>query len=94
MTLDEFAKLTQHVISDKGFDDYMPTACYPARSHFVVMSGLPPNVEPEPAVLHWAAQKAAKNEEFLVAFKIDPAHFKVIRQVGPFSEDETYAAYS
>jgi len=91
MTLDEFSKTTQHIISNEGFDAYLPTACYPGRREIKVLTGLPSHVDPEKAVFDWAAKSAQKNEEFLVAFKIDASHFKVIRCVGPFIEDETYA---
>jgi hypothetical protein len=90
MTLDEFSETTQYIISKEGFDYYLPTACYPARREIKVLTGLPSHVDPEKPVLDWAAKSAEINEEFLVAFKIDGDRFKIIRRVGPFSEDEIY----
>jgi len=91
MTLDDFAETTQHIISNEGFDEYLPTACYPVRREIKVLTGLPSDIDIELAVLEWASKSAAKEEEYLVAFKIDANHFKVIRRIGPYSEDEIFA---
>jgi hypothetical protein len=91
MTLDEFANMTRKVIWENGFDDYLPTACYPARHHLMTLTGLSVDVAPEKPVLEWAAKSAAVNEEFLVAFKVDQTHFKIIRHIGPYSEDEVFS---
>jgi len=90
MTLDEFSETTQRIIALEGLDHYLPTACYPVRKHVKVLTGLTPNIDPEKAVLEWAAKVAEKNEEFLVAFRIDATRFKVIRRIGPYSEDDIY----
>ena len=82
-TLDEFAKTTQNVIAKGGFDEFQPTAIYPARKQIKVLARLPTNVaDTEARILWWAARPAQKGEEFLVAFKIDSRHFKIIRCVG------------
>ena len=88
--MDEFAKMTLAVISDCGFEKYNPTAIYPARSHINSVVGMGSEVLPEEPLLEWAAQQAGNNEEFLVAFKIDANHFKIIRRIGSYSEDEIY----
>ena len=90
MTLDEFSNMTKRIIADNGFEEYVPTAIYPARRHIQTFMGLPPDLEMERAVLKWAAEDAQNDEEFLVAFKVDESHFKVIRRIGPYSEYETY----
>ena len=90
MTLDEFAITTKRVIADNGFEEYLPTVIYPSRCHIKTLVGLPREVEPEKPVLKWAASEAGNGEEFLVAFKVDKSHFKVIRCIGAYSEDETY----
>lgn len=90
MTTDEFAEITQCVIAEDGFDEFQPTACYPARRHIQALAGFPTDLAPEGPVLEWAGQSAGSNEEFLVAFKVDPTHFTVIRCIGPFRESETY----
>jgi hypothetical protein len=91
MTLDEFAETTRRIIRDYGFEEYLPSACYPVRREIKVLTGLPPDVEVEQAVLGWASESIRENEEYLVGFKVDESHFKIIRRVGPFSEDEIYA---
>jgi len=57
MTLDEFSDTTQRIISNDGFEEYQPTACYPARREIKVLTGLPPDIEPENAVLDWASKE-------------------------------------
>jgi hypothetical protein len=90
MTLDEFAMLTRRVIAEDGFDDYAPTAVYPGRSFLQVLSGVPATEDIEKAALDWAANDARNGEEFLVAFKIGKDRFKIIRRIGPYSEDEVF----
>ena len=90
MTLDEFATVTRRVIANQGFEDFQPTALYPARDHIRGGDAFPRAV-PESHVLRWAAEGARQEEEFLVAFKLDDSHFKVVRRIGSYSEDDTYA---
>ncbi len=91
MTLDEFAQTTHYIISNERFERYLPTACYPARREIKVLTSLPPDVDTQTSVINWASQSTQNNEEFLVAFKIDNNHFKIIRSIGPYSEDQIYA---
>jgi len=88
MTLDEFAAVTQRVIAKQGWHDFQPTALYPARRHIRGGASLPAG---RVGLLAWAAEDSRQDEEFLVAFKVDDSHFKVVRRVGPYSEDHTYA---
>ena len=82
MTIKQFAAMTQNVIAENGFDDFLPTACYPKRQEVAALQGLPKDVEVEPAVLAWAAKRAKRGELHLVAFKSGPAEFTVIRIQG------------
>jgi hypothetical protein len=77
MTIDEFATITQHVIAQDGFDEFMPTACYPERPEIRALTGLPDDVEPAPAVLKWALGHAKRNEEVLIAFKSGRSEFTI-----------------
>jgi hypothetical protein len=83
ITLDEFAEPTQRVIASGSFDGFQPTVIYPARRHIKGFDSFPPDLpDAESRILRWAAEGTAKDEEFLVAFKIDQKHFKIIRCVG------------
>jgi hypothetical protein len=95
MTPDEFAETTQRVIAGNGFDGFQPTAIYPARRHIKGYAGFPADFpDQEPRILHWAAEDAGKDEEFLVAFKIDQTHFKIIRCIGTKQTDsKVYAVH-
>ena len=89
MTLDEFAAVTRRVIARQGFADFQPTAVYPERDHIRGGAGFPASV-PESHIFRWAAEERRDGEEMLLAFKVDDSHFKVVRQIATYSEDEIY----
>jgi len=91
-TVDEFARITKRVIARDGFDDYLPTALYPDRQHVVVLEGVPEGSDLESIALAWARKRAMGGEEFLVAFKISPARFKVIRCYSGGQDEGTFDA--
>jgi hypothetical protein len=78
VTIEDFATITKRIIARDGFDDYLPTALYPDRNVVVVLEDSPEDGDLESAAVEWAAERAFGNEESLVAFKVDPRHFKVI----------------
>jgi hypothetical protein len=91
MEMDEFAELTRRVIERDGFEHYLPTACYPARAHFAVLTGVLRDDDIEEVSFEWATDAANDDEEFLVAFKVDADHFKVIRRTEAGMEHRVYA---
>jgi len=90
VTLDEFATITQRVIARDGFDEFRPTACYPARRRLAVLAGVPPHVDIESASTTWALKNASSNEEILVAFRVSSARFKIVRIAEGFTEEGQY----
>jgi hypothetical protein len=90
VTIEQFAAMTQNVIADNGFDDFLPTACYPKRQEVAALEGLPEDVEVEPAVLKWAAKRAKRGELHLVAFKSGPSEFTVVRVQGSKRESAVF----
>lgn len=91
MTPDQFAQMTQRIVARDGFDGYLPTACYPVRREVAVLEGMPNGVNVEAEAVAWAARRAEVGEEFLVAFKYDDAHFKVVRFAGEDVQSGIYA---
>jgi len=89
-TVDEFARITKRVIARDGFEDYLPTALYPVRNTVVVLEGVPEGSDLESIAVRWAAEGAVGDEEFLVAFKIDAATFKVIRRYAAGQEASVF----
>ena len=55
------------------------------------MVGFPDDEDPEKPVLEWAEGLAVGHEEFLVAFKVDASHFKVIRKFRNDTVSKTFA---
>ena len=91
MEIEEFASITRNVIAESGFDDFLPTACFPERRELRALTGLPDDEDPEKPVLEWAEGLAVGPEEFLVAFKVDASHFKVIRKLRDDTVSKTFA---
>ena len=89
-TVDEFAKITKKVIARDGFGDYLPTAFYPRRKEVLVLEGAPKGAGLERIALSWAKKSAHGDEEFLVAFKVGPAKFKIIRRHAGRQEEKTF----
>lgn len=89
-TVDEFANMTMKIILKDGFDDYLPTAIYPSRRHLVVLEGAPENESIEHIAFKWASEGAIDDEEFLVAFKLAPTKFKIIRQYSGCKEEGVF----
>lgn len=56
------------------------------------MEGMPSGVNIEAETVAWAARRAEVGEEFLVAFKYDDAHFKVVRVAGEDVQSGIYPA--
>ena len=90
MTLDEFATATRRVIASQGFADFQPTAVYPERDHIRGGADFPASV-PESHIFRWAGEERRDGEEMLLAFKVDDSHFKVVRQIATYTEDEIYS---
>jgi len=92
MRLDEFAALTQKIISGQGFDDFMPVACLPERREIRALTDIELSEETEATVVDWARSLTQSAEELLVAFKFSVSQFKVIRIKGAEKKSAIYEA--
>lgn len=92
MEIGGFAAMNQRLIAEDGFDEYLPTACYPERRVLRVLEGAPSTVDLEAVALDWALAAAEGDEEVLVAFKVDAEHFKVMRRFGGQTEQCLFPA--
>ena len=90
MEIETFAAMTRRIIAQDGFDDFLPTACYPSRQEIVVLEGVPSGVDIEHAALNWATLRAERGEEFLVVFRSSIERFKIVRRVGSELEEAVY----
>jgi hypothetical protein len=90
--IDAFAAMTQRMIADDGFEEHLPTACYPERRVLRVLEDAPELIDLEPIALDWALDAAEGDEEMLVAFKVSPTHFKVVRRAAGHVEHRIYPA--
>jgi len=95
MTIDEFATITLRIIKRDGFDEYLPTLCLPAQRLVAVLEDVPDENQKDirRIALKWAAEKAEANEEFLLAFKVDSHHFRIIRRFHGRNEERVFDAH-
>ena len=82
MEITEFAAITYKVLEDTPFEAYIPTLCLPVPGQIQALQGIPAEEEPNlrEIALDWASNSAGKEDEFLVAFRDGPAHFRIIRR--------------
>ena len=90
MKLDEFAGIAQKIISEQGFDDFIPIACLPERRELRALADIEPGEATEATVIEWAKSFTESVEELLVAFKFSESRFKVIRIRGLEEEAAIY----
>jgi hypothetical protein len=73
--------MTHSVIEQDGLAEYLPTLVLPQRNDVRVLEGVPEDEDIEVAAKGWAERIADANEDFILAFKADANHFKVIARV-------------
>lgn len=92
MTIDDFAVMTKRIIAKEGFEGYLPTLCFPARRHLMVLEGIPEQKQSDTRriAFEWALDAGQADEEFLLAFKEDADHFRIIRRNTGQYEDKLF----
>ena len=76
--LEQFVQMTQRIIREDGFDNYLPTLLLPATRQVRVLDQ-PEDDQGRPVALSdWIAGQVAPDEDFLIAFRMDDAHFMVL----------------
>ena len=89
MTVEEFIAHTQQVIAEDGFDGFLPTLVLETRREvrIAVLEDVPSGVDAESFAKDWASQVVKRNQDYLLAFKADNEHFKVVsRRAGLTAE--------
>ena len=84
MTVDRFIAMQQEVIADGGFDGFLPVIVVETRRAVRVklLEDVPDDVDIERFVKDWAAAATNRKQDYLLAFKVDDKHFKVVCRVG------------
>lgn len=82
MEIPEFAEITYQVLKDTPIEVYIPTLCLPEQGMIQALQGIPAEEEANlrEISLDWALKTADETEEFLVAFRDGPGHFRIIRR--------------
>ena len=79
--LDQFVKMTQRIIAEDGFDNYLPTLLLPATREVRVLDQVEGDGE-SLGITDWLSEQVGQDEDFLVAFKAGDAHFMVVGRLG------------
>jgi len=92
MKIADVADMTYGVLEDIPFEDYIPTLFLPGRSAVHALEGIPADEDDNlrAVSLDWALKSADDAEEFLVAFRDGPAHFRVIHRVDGVLEEALF----
>ena len=90
----EFIEKTREVIAKHGLDHYLPTLVLDSGRavRIAVLHDVPPGVDVEQFAKDWASRVATGSQDFLLAFKVDAAHFKVVSRRGGVVEEQLVAA--
>jgi len=79
--IDQFITITQEIIHEDGFADYLPTLLLPQTDELVVLESELDGDNHEAIVHDWLSERVSDGQDFLVAFKVDSEHFKVIGRI-------------
>ncbi|QTD45881.1 hypothetical protein [Ottowia testudinis] len=79
--LDQFVKMTQRIIAEDGFDNYLPTLLLPAKREIRVLDDVGDGAGPTLGITDWLSEQVQPDEDFLVAFRADNAHFMVVGRI-------------
>jgi len=92
MEIEAFAQITYRVLRSTPFAEYQPTLCLPKRKNILSLAGIPKDEESEirSIALDWANEKAEPDEEFLLAYREDTQHFRIIRRLNGKYEEALY----
>lgn len=85
--IDEFIEITYRVIAKDGFDEYIPTMLLPISKEVLVLEDVPEYVNIDITVSKWIERKAKNGKDFIVAYKINNNHFKVIARINGNMEE-------
>lgn len=80
--LDQFVKMTQRIIGEDGFANYLPTLLLPAKREVRVLDDVGASDEQTLRITDWLAEQVEPDEDFLVAFKVDESYFMVVGRLG------------
>ena len=93
MTIDQFIAKTKAIIAEDGLDGYLPTLMLETRRavRYSVLADVPSDVDAELFAKEWASQVAKHGSDYLLAFRFDNAHFKVVSRRDGVIEERVIA---
>jgi hypothetical protein len=79
--IDGFIAMTHRVITRDGFENLMPTLWLPERGDVRVLEGVPADADLNTVVSKWVIGVVTPTENYLVAFRTNATHFKVVARI-------------
>ncbi|MES3025340.1 MAG: hypothetical protein V4857_27510 [Pseudomonadota bacterium] len=87
--LENFIEITNNVISEDGFEEFLPTLLFPDREEVIVLGDLPVADNHEQFAQEWIAKVVKPQENYLIAYRVDSKHFKVVANLDGVIEERT-----
>jgi hypothetical protein len=86
--IEQFIAMTHRVIEEEGFGDYLPTLLLPQRQDVRVLDGIPEGNDIESQAKGWAERSVNEDQDFILAFKVDASHFKVVARIDGINSEK------
>jgi hypothetical protein len=90
--IDQFIEITKTIIESDGFADFLPTLLLPQQNVVRVLDDGPEDSDDENVAFEWASSIARDDEDYLLAFKLDKDHFKVIARLDGHRQEQVVRA--
>ncbi len=73
LSLEDFVEITLNMLEDQGWEDHLPTLCFPDASEIQVVEGIPDGIPHTAAVRHLCAHPSMHGKTVFVAVKATPS---------------------
>ena len=80
--IDQIVSLTRSAIADAGIMNYLPALFLLERREVVVLEEVPDDLDQGRAVGEWLKKRQVEGESYLVAFRHDENHFRLMGVLG------------
>lgn len=85
--IESFIAITRDIIAEDGLEDFLPTLMFPDRNAVHVLENASDAINHETEALAWAGQAVPSDESYLLAYRVDEQHFKVVGRIGCKQEE-------
>jgi hypothetical protein len=76
--IESFIAITRDIIAEDGIGEFLPTLMLPAHGDVRLLENASGAASHESEALKWVQDAVSPDEDFLLAYRIDEKHFKVV----------------